>query len=496
MLGRKRRDFKPHLTTLESLVPQNHFYRQLEAKLDLSFVYELVTDSYCWWTGRPSIDPVVFFKLQLIMLFDDIRSERLLMETVAVNLAHRWYIGYDFDEKLPDHSSLTRIRDRYGLEIFQRFFEKIVEKCFEAGLVWGEELYFDGTRTEANASKDRYVPDFYFQAKQHLDSRFKTKPEAENLTEPAADATESKSRAWMVEKYDGHERILSRSNRYKRWTDTFINMTDPDAIITSRGPATSQMSYHTHYVVDGGKARIILAVLVSSASISDNLPMLDMLYWSRFRWGLKPRIGVGDSKYATFLNVYGLESQGIRAYFPVTDYSQRKDYFPPEAFTYRPETDTLICPNQQTLKREGKMRDDGSLVYHIRNTVCRLCPLKSQCVPGKRGRYIYRHIYWDEMQRVKSYRGSPEYKKALKKRQVWVEPLFGEGKQWHQMRRFRLRGIKKVNIEALFRASVQNIKRLLKGKPKSFRPQPPAQTGALKLLPVFSTCGSNVTLAH
>jgi hypothetical protein len=65
-----------------------------------------------------------------------------------------WYLGYDLCEPLPDHSSLTRIRERYGLEVFGRFFERIVEMCFEAGLVRGHELYFDATKVEANASLD------------------------------------------------------------------------------------------------------------------------------------------------------------------------------------------------------------------------------------------------------------------------------------------------------------------------------------------------------
>src|SRR5207302_4778652 len=107
---------------------------------------DLVKDCYHGSLGRPSIDPVVFFKLQLIMFFEGIRSERQLMEMVNLNLAHRWYIGYDLDEPVPDHSSLTKIRDRYGLERFLQFFEQIVELCVAAGLVWGKELYCDGTK--------------------------------------------------------------------------------------------------------------------------------------------------------------------------------------------------------------------------------------------------------------------------------------------------------------------------------------------------------------
>ena len=90
------------------------------------------------------MDPVVFFKLQLVMFFEDIRSERQLMGVVLGRLSSRWYLGYDLVEPLPDHSSLTRIRERHGLLVFRRFFERIVEECVEAGLVWGEELFFEG----------------------------------------------------------------------------------------------------------------------------------------------------------------------------------------------------------------------------------------------------------------------------------------------------------------------------------------------------------------
>src|SRR6266568_2412953 len=145
------------LVSLEALVPRGHFYRDLEAKLDLGFVRELAQDRY-EATGRPSVDPVVFFKLQLIMFFEGIRSERRLLATAALNLAHRWYLGYHLDEPLPDHSSLTKIRERYGLAIFRRFFDHVVQLCADAGLVWGEELFFDATKVRANAAMGSLVP--------------------------------------------------------------------------------------------------------------------------------------------------------------------------------------------------------------------------------------------------------------------------------------------------------------------------------------------------
>src|SRR5215208_6264392 len=151
-MGRKERAFAPlPPVTLEDLVPREHFYRHLERSLDLAFVRDLVRETYAD-IGRPSLDPVVFFKLQLILFFEGVRSERQLMRVVADRLSLRWYLGYDLSEELPNHSSLTRIRERYGVEVFRRFFEAVVAQCIAAGLVWGQELFIDSTDVEANAS--------------------------------------------------------------------------------------------------------------------------------------------------------------------------------------------------------------------------------------------------------------------------------------------------------------------------------------------------------
>src|SRR6476661_939671 len=166
MMGYKERAFAPLVNvSLEELVPRDHFYRHLHQSLDLAFVRELVVPFYAAG-GRPSVDPEVFFKLQLIMFFEGLRSERQLLRVAADRLSLRWYVGYDLGEPLPDHSSLTRIRDRYGVDTFRRFFEAIVEQCQQAGLVWGKELYFDATHVLADASLDSLVPRFAVEARE------------------------------------------------------------------------------------------------------------------------------------------------------------------------------------------------------------------------------------------------------------------------------------------------------------------------------------------
>src|SRR5689334_5239608 len=188
MMGKKERHFAPLINvSVEQLVPQDHFYRHLERTLDLSFVREFVQESYAG-RGRPSIDPIVFFRLQLVMFFEGIRSERLLMQHAADRLSILWYLGYDLDEPLPDHSSLTRIRERYGLEVFRRFFEAIVEQCQAAGLVWGRELYFDGTKVAANAGKESVKPRFAVEA--HLSNLFGLEAGEPGDEEPAQQTAE------------------------------------------------------------------------------------------------------------------------------------------------------------------------------------------------------------------------------------------------------------------------------------------------------------------
>ena len=476
MLGHKAKIFQTHrAVSIEDLVPLNNLYRKVEAKVDLTFVRDLVKDSYSSRMGRPSIDPVVFFKLQLIMFFEGFRSERQLMEQVNLNLAFRWYIGYDLDEKVPDHSSLSKIRERYGLEVFQRFFEQIVELCIEAGLVWGQELYFDGTKVHANADVEGMVPRFYYEVKQHLKDLFRQDEPSEETTDDfKADEPQSAStRRTFVEKYDG-TRITSRNKPwYERTTDNQISPTDPDATPMKRFTGDkAQLGYHTHYVVDGGKDRIIMAVLVTPSSIMDNTPMLDLAFWTRFRWHLHPKIAVGDAEYGTVLNIAGLERSGIQAFLATADFSTRTKFYPLEQFEYDPERDMYMCPQGHTLPLQSRSYSNQYFRYRADAETCQACPARRKCTTSETGRTIHRSFFQAELDRAEGYRDTDAHQKAMNKRKVWPEPLFGEAKQWHGMDKFRLRRLRKVNIEGLMIAAGLNLKRLLsrKERPKPLKP--------------------------
>ena len=140
MMGRKRREFAPLCnTTLDELVPTDNFYRRLDHVVDLGFVRELVGETYKR-RGRPSIDPIVFCKLMLVKRLEGLRSERELVRTAADRLSLRWYLGYDLDESLPDHSSISRIRARYGDTLLDRFFQTVQRQLRTEGLSLGRDL--------------------------------------------------------------------------------------------------------------------------------------------------------------------------------------------------------------------------------------------------------------------------------------------------------------------------------------------------------------------
>jgi transposase len=504
MMGTKTRLFTPlPPITLDDLVPPDHFYRHVDRVLDLSFVRDLVQGCYAAGLGRPSVDPQVFFKLELVMFFEGIRSERQLLRLAADRLSVRWYLGYNLDEPLPDHSSLTRIRLRYGLAVFRRFFEVIVEQCQQAGLIWGKDLYFDATQVQADAAMDSLTARFAVEAKaaihskqaqqatqEHLAALFPEQgtvmaqakqpdppspptPLPVDLPDPLCTelATANAARHDWVAQEGRQQRAVH--GQYQRVADFRISTTDPDATPMRLKGGGTHLGYQTHYVVDGGKRRIIVGVLVAPGEVMENQPMLDLLWRVRFRWKLRVRQVTGDTKYGTVENIRAAEDMGIRAYVPLPDWEQNSPYFGTSKFTYDSAHDHYVCPNGQMLRRTHTSEAGQRILYRARASTCRSCPLRAHCTPGKKsGRSVWRSFGEEYLERVRGYQSTAAYQKALRKRKVWVEPLFAEAKEWHGLRRFRLRRLWRVNSEALLTAAGQNLKRLLAKRGWGRRPLP------------------------
>src|SRR5829696_3991784 len=186
----------------------------------------------------------------------------------------------------------------------------------------------------------------------------------------------------------------------------------------------------------------------------------------------------GDTAYGTTENIAAVERANIRAYVPLSGAGKARSYFSKELFAYDPERDLYRCPAGETLFPRTKNKARRLSIYKANAGTCEACELRPRCTENKTGRQVLR--YFDEayVDRVRAYRGTFPYEKALRKRRVWVEPLFAEAKDFHGLRRFRLRRLEKVNSEALLIASGQNVKRLLTFGYR--RPRRTAQTAALR----------------
>lgn len=367
MLGpAKCRDLdRPITVSLERLLPPDHFYRQLDAALDLAFVRSWVAGCYAD-RGRPSIDPIVFFKLQLIMFFEGIRSERQLVELASLNLAHRWYLGYHLDEPLPDRSSLVKIRQRLGLAIFRLFFEYVIDLCEDAGLIWGTEVLADATRIPGNAAMDSLVPRLKAVVDDHLVDLF----DAGTGVEQTRDEPAEEPIRWDLLETCRLDPERPPSGPYQRISDRKVSRTDPDACAMTMRDGRTVLGYQNHYLVDGGKARIILHAFVTPGDVAENNVLLDQLHRTMFRRKLRPRRVIADAKYATTTNIRMLEDEGVRAYVPLPEWDKSSKRFKRAAFTYDPEENVYCCPQGKRLQLRWTDRKGSSgCIGHVPPTV-------------------------------------------------------------------------------------------------------------------------------
>src|SRR5260370_519076 len=215
--------------------------------------------------------------------------------------------------------------------------------------------------------------------------------------------------AWIGEVGAQDRRGKGRSSQ--RMPDLRVSPTDPDAtlMLTKHG---ADRGYHTHSVVDGGKARIILQVLVTPSEVMDNQPMLDLLWRVRFRWKLWPRQVTGDRKYGTEHNIAAIEREHIHAYIPLPDHDHRTEFFSPERFRYEAARDIYICPAGKELHFVQGQSTDRQRRYRAYVKDCNACPLQAQCTPNKQGRSLCRSVDEEYLDRVRAYQPTKAYKKA------------------------------------------------------------------------------------
>jgi len=388
---------------VESLVPTNHRLRQIDAALDLRFVREALVQCYTPGRGRPSIDPELAVRMMILGVLYDL-SDRQLCDEIRMHAGFRWFCRLNFHDPIPDHSTLSRLRNERWAEseIFTRLFEGVLRSCVEAGLISGRHVSVDGTQIKANASMHSL----------EVRSPAAEDEEAEDDEpgEPPVEAQPKEPQPAGV--WQGH------GARYTN--QTHVSRTDPDARLYRKGGNQgARLSYLVHDVIDT-KSRVILGRRASEAGgKAEREVALELLdeHEDRRQWlGLEQTVEVlsADAGYGTSTFVAEVIERGITPHTPL----QASD-----------ELEAVPTWQRRTFN-----------LQHYRNR----CEKVRQAQARNQVRLA---------QRTHGYTVS-------RKLRIRSEHTFAEAKNQHGLGQARHRGLEKVDRHSVLVATVQNLKRL------------------------------------
>jgi transposase/uncharacterized protein (UPF0179 family) len=413
---------------LDQRIRSDHVLRRIARHVDFDFIYQEVQDSY-GPNGNVSVPPPVILKLMMLLILYNVRSERELMATLPERLDWLWFLGFDLDDEIPNHSVLSKARTRWGTEAFKQFFQRIVWQCVEGGLVDGRKLFMDSCLVRANASNTSVVKTGRLKA--HLDRGFRQLQQ--RLDEPEqADAV----------------------NR------THVSTTDPDASSVRRGAGQAKLQYQVHRAVDE-RCEIITATEVSTGSVHEAHRMESLLDGHANNTGTAAKVCVADSKYGTTENYLGCHDRGIKSHFASLEQTQRgrgrqAGILPKEAFTYEASTDSFICPAGQRLTRRRLNAKRQQWEYTATAQVCSRCTLQPQCTRSRSGRSLQRHVRQEALDRMRSQAQSLQGCADRRQRQHLMERSFARGTRYG-IKRARWRRLWRVAIQEYLTAAIQNI---------------------------------------
>ena len=439
-------EYQPELFSavdVELLIPKGHLLRRIDRVLDLSFLPELTSSLYAKANGRPSIDPEVFVRMILLQAIYNIDSDRQLCEEVGFNLAYRWFSRLSLRDPVPDHSSITRIRDRFGETTYRKIFTAVVCQCAEAGLVKGERVMADGSMIAANAS---------------LYAMVERAEKIEETPSGSLGVQQEPSKDGLSIKDLRKNSIVGK----KITNQTHFCKTDPDATLAGKSGEYKALRHKTHDIIDAG-SRVILDCHVTTGTVSEHKVFPDRLMVVQNEFNLSVGEVIADRGYGAGDVLEFLEERGIGSNIPLWSTRVGAAFEKEEGFIYDRKQNAMTCPKGITMKRT-KMDQDSNL-FVLSKVVCEKCPPYQTCVTeverrNGRGKRVRIHRRQHLFQAVLAKETKPEFVTKLRERMWKMEGIFAEAKSHHGMRRARYRGRTKVQMQVYVVATVQNLKRL------------------------------------
>ncbi len=458
MMGRRQK-IEPKLfytnVSLDSRVRASNRLRKVKAAIDFDFVRAVVKPLY-GVKGHESADPIVLMKLMLLLVLENVPSERELMDRMSERLDWMWFCGYDLDAEIHDHSVISKTRSLWGVEVFSELFQRVLQQCIDAGLVDGQTLHVDASILRANASKSTLQPalrltaeTMYARLEEHAKAHGQAsqQPASNDSTPQNPPATETADAAAPSES----------ANDSRPPAGTLVSSTDPDARLTRKYGQTI-LGYKDHRVVDD-RCGIITATVTTDAATAESHVLDEALDQHQQNTDITPRTVVADRGYGT-ADVY--QSMAQRQITPCIPHQSHKGVgiYDVKDFHYDAASDAYRCPHGQWLHRYC-ITKDGTRRYHAAKGVCAACPQRALCTKAKTGRRVNRNVGQEWIDWADGCYSREHRRRLLRRRMCRSEGSFADAANNHGYKRARWRGLAGMTIQNLLIAAAQNLRKLL-----------------------------------
>jgi transposase len=452
MQGKKQYQEKLFMSfQLSDHVPEDNFYRRLKELIDFKFLYKR-TSSYYGKEGQKSVDPVVFIKLMLVGYLENLNSDRRIVNTAKLRLDVLYFLGYNLDEELPWHSTLSRTRQLYGNEVFREVFQLVLKQCIEKGMVSGKRQAVDSVFVKANASLDSMKEREIFK-------------DAEDFTTELDQNAEDVKKVPVIN-LPGKAHKKGLAPKKTPSNQTHYSPSDPDAKLSTKPGKPTALNYLGQVSVDTA-SHVITHVEASLADKRDSQCLPDVLegVLDNFKQsGIQVEEFLADTAYSSGEALKALEQHNIIGYIP--NRGQFKAEKP--GFVYHGEGDYYSCPGNEKLIYKGTFETLPGVYnkeYRMSKKLCNQCPLKSSCSVvknNKNGAIIKKTVDKEYYQRMHVRMQTKRARRLMKERASTVEPVIGTLINYLGMKRVNTKGLVQANKCLMLSATAYNIKKLLK----------------------------------
>lgn len=455
MTKRTKRKYESEIINLDEMIPQDHFLRVIDKYFDWNFIYEEVEKQYSIF-GRPSIDPVVLFKIHILKFLFHEDSLRKTYENLQYNNLYRWFIGYGINEEVPDHSTYSQNYKRkfckLEKDILQTVFDKVIELLIKYECIDMTAVYIDSTNTKAYANKKKNHKELMkIQAKKYqkeleLEIALKGLQDEEFSDEEYIE--EVKKIIKCNEEVESEE-VLGEK-------EVIVSNTDPDAGMLYKSDKEKMFGYNSSVICDNNN--YILTVDVNPSNMHDSVAFYSSFDKLINNYDINNiKYFVGDAAYITSHICKTIINLDIIPAFPYSRLGYRKNYFKKYEFIYDEHNDIYICPNEKDLIFTG-INKDGYIIYKADKNDCKCCPFKGNCTKGLY-KQILRHVWEEYKEMTNDYRHHNDVKEIYKQRPSHIERVFADGKMKFGLGKTYFRTKERVGRELTLLYACMNLKK-------------------------------------